>query len=182
MSTKTPKMKTKASAEDRRRVQGIGDKNVSGSSSKTGRVYWQEQGSVNIPFYRVANSNTVSYLSHCCLVLILFSSDSFLFFHWKKDYQYWNHVENYFVTSVHQPCVCTPYVQESKKLRVIIINRNQRNSLATKNRNEIIIWIWNKPVGKLWNCVCQYNFLTIMFYILDYTLQLLVSIVIPFLY
>ena len=37
----------------------------------------------------------------------------------------------------------TPYVQEIKKLRVLIINKDERKSLARKNGNENPIWIWN---------------------------------------
>ena len=29
------------------------------------------------------------------------------------------------------------------KLRVLIINKNLRKSLASRNGNEILIWIWN---------------------------------------
>ena len=47
------------------------------------------------------------------------------------------------VKTVHLPCVCTPYVQESKNLRVLIINKNERKLLAGKNGNQNLIWIWN---------------------------------------
>ena len=90
-----------ASAEDRGRVQGIGDNDGGGSGSTTGPVDWQRQRSVDFTFYSVANSNTVSSLTRRCLVLILFSSDSFIFVHCKKYYQYCNHAENIFVPSVH---------------------------------------------------------------------------------
>ena len=52
------------------------------------------------------------------------------------------------VTTVHKPCVCTPYVQESKKLRVLIINKDERKALARKNGNKNPIWSWNdSPVA-----------------------------------
>ena len=69
----------------------------------------------------------------------------FLFFvPCKKYYQYCNNAENIFVPSVHKPWVRTPYVQESKKLRVRIINKDVRKSLARKKGNDTIIWSWNK--------------------------------------
>ena len=77
ISTKTTKMTTEALAEDRRHVQGIGYDDGSGSGSTTRPVDWQRQRSVDFPCYRIDNSNTVSYLSCRCLVLILFSSYSF---------------------------------------------------------------------------------------------------------
>ena len=52
--------------------------------------------SVDFPCYCVDNSNTVLSLYRRCLVLILFSSDSFFFVHCKKYYQYCNHAENNF--------------------------------------------------------------------------------------
>ena len=79
MRPKKTKTKMEAPAEDRRRVQGIGNNNWGIRGSEKGPMYWQRQQSVNFPCYRVANSNTVSSLSRCCLVLILFSSDSFIF-------------------------------------------------------------------------------------------------------
>ena len=48
------------------------------------------------------------------------------------------------VPIVHQPCVCTPYVQESKKLRAPIFNKDERKLLARKNGNENPIWSWNE--------------------------------------
>ena len=80
MSTKTTTTTKEASAEDRQRVQGIEDDNGGGSGLTTGPVDWQQQRSVGFPYFWVANSNTVSSLSSCCLVLILFSSDSFFLF------------------------------------------------------------------------------------------------------
>ena len=79
MITKTKTTTTDASAEDRQRVQGIEDDNGGGSRSTTGLVDWQRQRSVDFLCFQVANSNTVSSLSSRCLVLILFSSDSFFF-------------------------------------------------------------------------------------------------------
>ena len=37
------------------------------------------------------------------------------------------------------------YVQERKKLRGLMINKDLWKSLERKNRDEIILWIWNKP-------------------------------------
>ena len=51
-------------------MEGIVDNNGGGSGSTTGLVDWQQQRSVDFPYYRVANSNTVSSLSICYLVLI----------------------------------------------------------------------------------------------------------------
>ena len=79
---------TEASSEDRRRVQGIIDNDGGVNGSITGLIDYQRQRSVGFPCYRVANSNTVSYLSRRCLVLILFSSDSFCFLGCKKVCQY----------------------------------------------------------------------------------------------
>ena len=39
-----------------------------------------------------------------------------------------------------------PYVQESKKLRALIINKDERKSLARKNGNENPIWSWNDSI------------------------------------
>ena len=72
--TNTTKTTTEALAEDRRRVQGIGDDNGGGNGMMTGPVDWQRQRSVDFLCYRVANSNTVLYLSRRCLVLILVNS------------------------------------------------------------------------------------------------------------
>ena len=37
-----------------------------------------------------------------------------------------------------------------KKVRVLIINKDVRKSLACKNRNEIRIWSWNDSVVNKW--------------------------------
>ena len=84
MSTNNTTTTTDALAEDRRRVQGIEDDNGGGSGSTTGLVDWQRQRSVDFPRFQVASSNTVSFMSICCLVLILFSSDSFFFVRYMK--------------------------------------------------------------------------------------------------
>ena len=54
----------------------------------------------------------------------------------------------YFGTNCTLICVCTPYVQESKKLGVLIINKDERKALARKNGNENPIWNWNDLLGK----------------------------------
>ena len=101
MSTKTTTMTMDASAEDRRRVQGIKYDDEGGSRSTTVLADGQQQRSVDFHFLRVANSNTVSSLSSLCLALIFFSSDSLFFVHYMKYYQYCNHAENIFVPNVH---------------------------------------------------------------------------------
>ena len=70
-------MTTDASAEDRQRVQEIKDNGGGGSRSTTDLVDWQRQQRVGFPCFRVYNSYSVLSLSSCCMVLILFSSDSF---------------------------------------------------------------------------------------------------------
>ena len=57
-----------------------------------------------------------------------------------------NCVENIFVPSVHQPCVCTSYVKKSKKLQVLMINKDVCKPLACKKGNAILIWIWNNSI------------------------------------
>ena len=84
MSTKTKTTTTKALTEDRQRVQGIGDDNGGSSGLTTVPVDWQRQRSVDFTCYWVANSNTVSSISSRCLVLVLFSSDSYFFVCLKK--------------------------------------------------------------------------------------------------
>ena len=143
MSTKTSKTKMEASTEDRRRVQVIRDDNRGGSGSTTGPVDWQQQRSVDFPCYHVANSNTVLYLSRRCIVLIFFSSDSFFFVHCKKDYQYCNNAENILYQVYNNLAYVPTTYRRVKKLRVIMINKNLRKSLACKNGNEILIWVWN---------------------------------------
>ena len=83
------------------RVQGIRDGDGGGSGSTTGPMDFQRQLSVDFLCYCVTNSNTVVSLYRRCLVLVLFSSDSFFFFHCKYYYQYCNHAENIFVPIVH---------------------------------------------------------------------------------
>ena len=63
--------------EDIRSVQGVRDNNGGDSGSMTGPMDWQRQWRVNFPCYHAANSNTLSYMSSRCLVLILFLLDSF---------------------------------------------------------------------------------------------------------
>ena len=81
MSMNTTTTTTEASSEDRRRVQGIGDNYGGNSGSTTVPVDWQRQWSVDLPCYLVSNSNTFLSLSIFCLVLVLFSSYSFLSFY-----------------------------------------------------------------------------------------------------
>ena len=51
--------------------------------------------------------------------------------------------EKYFGTNCTLTLRVYPYVQESKKLRAIIFNKDERKSLALKNGNESPIWSWN---------------------------------------
>ena len=74
---KTTTMTTDALEEDRRCVQGIKDKDRGVIISTAGLVDWQQQRSVDFLCFQIYNSNTVSSLSSRCLVLILFSPDSF---------------------------------------------------------------------------------------------------------
>ena len=71
-----------------------------------------------------------------------------------KYYQYYNRVKNILVPIVHKPCVCTPYVQESKKLRALIFNKDERKSLARKNGNENPTWIWNDSQTAIARSAC----------------------------
>ena len=146
MITKTTTTTTEALEEDRRRVQGIRDDDGDGSGPKMGLVDWQRQQSVDFPCYRVANSNTISSLSRRCLILVLFSSDSFCLVHCKKYYQYCNHTQNIFVSSVHYLAYVPPTYRRVKKLRVLMINKDTHTSLAHKNGNDILIWIWNNSL------------------------------------
>ena len=101
MITNTTTTTTKASTKDRRRIQGTEDNDGGGSGSTMGLVDWQQQQSVDFTCYLVANINTISPLYRCYLVFILFSSDSFFIICCKKYYQYCNHAESIFVSSVH---------------------------------------------------------------------------------
>ena len=65
-----------------------------------------------------------------------------------KYYQYCNRVKNILVPILHYHCVCTPYVQESKKIRALIFNKDECKSLAHKNGNENPIWSWNDSPPK----------------------------------
>ena len=139
MSPNTSTTTTEALAEDRRRVQGIGDDNGGDKGYTTGPIYWQRQRSVDFPCYHVVNSTTVSYMSSRCLVLMLFSSDSsFLFaarntiitvIMWKVFlYQVYTNL-------LYVP----PTYRRVKKPRVLIINKSLRKSLDSRNRNDILI-------------------------------------------
>ena len=79
MGTNTSTGTTEALAEDRQTIQGIRDDDGGGSGSTTGPMDRQRRQSVNFTCYSVASSNTVSSLSCCCLIWILFSSYLFLF-------------------------------------------------------------------------------------------------------
>ena len=77
---KTTTTTTEASAEDRRRVQGIRYDVGGGSGLTTDPVDWQQQQSVDFPCYCVANSNTVSSLYRSCLFLYCFRQIPFFLF------------------------------------------------------------------------------------------------------
>ena len=144
MSTNTTTTTTESSAKGRRCVQGNGDNKGGVSGSTTAPVDWQQQRSVDFPFYCVSNSIP----SSLCLVAVLFGycfRQIPFFCSLQEMLSVLQSCRKYFLPSVHEPCVCTPYVQESKKLRVLMINKQVRKSLVYKNGNEMIIWIWNKP-------------------------------------
>ena len=133
-------MTTYALAEDRQSVQVIGDNNGDGSGSMTGPVDWKWQQNVEFTCYWVANSNIVSYKSILCIVLILFSSDSFFFCLLQEMLSVLQSFRKYFCTKCTLTLRMYPYVQE-KKIQVFVINKDVRKSLAHNNRNEILIWI-----------------------------------------
>ena len=133
MSTKTTKTTTEASSEDIQCVQGTGDNDGGVSKITTVPVDWQQQQSVDFLFYCITNIHTVSFLYCRCIVLILFSSDSFFLFTERNTistaimweiffYQVYTHLA--YVPRTHR---------RVKKLRVLIINKDLRKSLARKN-------------------------------------------------
>ena len=77
--------------------------------------------------YFVALASLTVTLSYLCLVAVSFwyycHHTSVFIVRCKIDYPYWNHVENMFLPSVNWPCICTPYVQGSKKPQVIMSNK-----------------------------------------------------------
>ena len=139
MSKETITTTKEASAEARRRVQGIKDNDGGGSRSTTGPVDWQRQRSVDLTCYRVANSNTISPLSIRCLVLILFSLDSLFPVFSKKCYQYCNHAEIFLYQVYTNLAYVPPTYRRVKKLRVLMINKNLRKSLSRRKGNDILI-------------------------------------------
>ena len=139
MSLKTKTTITDASTDGRQRVQGMGDDNRGGSGSTTGPVDWQWQRSVDCPCYRVANSSTVLSLSIHCLVLILFSSDSFSSFASRNTISA-AIVQKIFLYQVYNKfAYVPPTYRRVKKLRVLMINKDVCKSLARKKGNEILI-------------------------------------------
>ena len=77
MSMKTATTTTDATAKDRRRVQWLEDDDGGESRSIMVLVDWQRQRSVAFPRFQVANSDVVSSLSSCCIVLIFFHHITF---------------------------------------------------------------------------------------------------------
>ena len=77
---KTTATTTDALAEDSRRVQGTKDDDGGSNGSTTGLVDWKRQQSFDFTCFQVTNSNTVSYLSRGCLVLIFFHRIPFFWF------------------------------------------------------------------------------------------------------
>ena len=146
MSPKTSTSRTEASVEDIWRVQRIGDNDGGVSGSKTASVDWQWKRSLDFPCYRISNSNTVSSLSCCCLVLILFSSDYFFPCSLQKYYQYCNHTKIFLYQVYTNLAYVSSAYRRVKKLQVLMINKDVRKSLACKKGNEIIIWSWNKSI------------------------------------
>ena len=60
----------------------------------------------------------------------------------------WNNISNAITWKIFWYQLYTnlrmyPYVQESKKIQALIINKDERKSLARKNGNENPIWSWN---------------------------------------
>ena len=143
MSTKTTTTTTEVLVKGRRCVQGIRDNNEGRSGSTTGPVDWQRQCSVYFPWFQVANSNTVSPLSSCCLVLVFFSSYSFFSVCCMKYYQYCNHAKIFLFQVYTSLAYVTPTYRWVKELRVLMINKDVCKSLARKKVNEILIWSWN---------------------------------------
>ena len=123
------------SAEDRQSVQGIRDDNGGGKGSITGPVDWQRQQSVDFPCYFVANSNTVSSMSLCCLVLILFSS-YYLFLFTAINTISTEIMRKIFLYQMYTNLAYVPRTNRRvKKLQVLIINKDVPKSLARKKRN-----------------------------------------------
>ena len=145
MSRKNTTTTTEVSAEDRRRVQWIRDNNRGVRGSTTGLVDWKRQRSVYFNCYRVTNSNTVQSLYRCFLVLIFFHQIRLFLFTARNTISS-EVMRKIFLYQVYINLAYTPpYVQESKKLRVLMINKDLRKSLARKNGNNIHIWSCNKP-------------------------------------
>ena len=88
MSTKNTTTTMDASADYRRRIQGIEYNDRGGSRLTTGLVDWQQQRSVYFPCFQVGNSNTFLYLSSRCLILILFHQITIFSVGCMKYYQY----------------------------------------------------------------------------------------------
>ena len=138
-------MTTEASVEDRKRVQGMGNNSRGGSGSTTDPVDWQQQWCVDFPCYRVANSNTVLYQSCYCIVFIFFIR---LFP--PRSQQVILSVLKSYKKVLYQVYTNLLYVPRTyrrlKNLRVLIINKDERKSFESKNRNEILVWSWNNSV------------------------------------
>ena len=62
-----------------------------------------------------------------------------------KYYQYCNRVKKIWYQLYTNLAYVSPTYRRVKKLRVLMINKDVRKSLARKNGNEIIIRSWNNP-------------------------------------
>ena len=93
--------------------------------------------------YRVANRNTVSSISRCCLVLILLSSYLCFYFLLKDWLSVLQSCRKYFCCKYTLTLCIHPYLKKSKKLRVLMRNKHLCMLLFIVNGNNILIWSWN---------------------------------------
>ena len=94
---------------------------------------------VNFPCDRVANSYTVSSLSCCCLVLNFFNQ--IIFFPAARKTISTAIMWKIFFDQVFAHLAYVPLTyRRIKKLRVLMINKNPRKSLSSRNGNEILNW------------------------------------------
>ena len=100
--------------------------------------------------YRVANSCTVLSLSCFLIVLMFFSSYSFFLFTARKTISTAIMWKIFLYQVYTNLAYVPPRNRRVKQLQFIMINKNQHKYLASRNGNEIIIWIWNKPMGELY--------------------------------
>ena len=137
MSTKTTTMTTEALADDRQRVQGVRDDGRGGNGSMTVPLDWKRQLSIDISYYCVANSNTVSWMSCFDIVFI-----ELLFLFTARNTISTAIIRKIFLYQVYTNLAYVPFTyRRIKTLRVLMINKYLYKSLARKNGNKILIWI-----------------------------------------